>query len=141
MPFKITDIYTSADVGLIVTGESLEELFIDSAMGLTEIIVNSEGLEDDRTISLEINAENIEDLYFSWLSDIVYYKDAESFLLKRPILELFDAEKSSLKAILHGDTIDPARHILKADIKGVTLYKLKIRKTGNIWRSEVVFDL
>ena len=142
MPYKLTDVHTTADAGLEVVGASPEELFADAAVGMTEIIVDLDGLVEKQEVSFDIEEATLDDLFFGWLSEVIYYKDAQSLLLKR--CELKISEKSGrfiLRARLFGDEIDPDRHTLKVDVKGVTYYKFGIKRERDKWRGEVVFDL
>jgi SHS2 domain-containing protein len=141
MPYKISDAYTSADVGLIASGETLEQLFADSAAGLMEIMVEPEGLRESRNLALEIEGNSLDELYYSWLSELIYIKDANDFLMKNCRLEIRKNAKYRLTAKLAGDSIDPKRQVLKVDVKGVTYYHFRIEEKENIWQGEVVFDL
>jgi SHS2 domain-containing protein len=141
MPYQLTDLHSCADVGLIATGRDLEELFADTAAGMTAIMVDGEGLDDRRKLSFELEEENLDDLFYKWLSELIYYKDAEEFLLKRCVLQITENHKIRLKAELFGDTIDPERHVLKIDVKAVTYYRFRIEKVRDQWQGEVVFDL
>ncbi|SYZ73501.1 putative Protein archease [Candidatus Zixiibacteriota bacterium] len=141
MPFKLTDAHTSGDIGLTATGRDLAELFVDSALGLTSIMVESGGLSERRQIPIALEAETLEKLYLHWLSEIIYLKDAESFLLRGCEIRIFQTEKAILKGVLRGDTIDRQHHILKADVKAVTYYKFRLEQVGEVWQGEVVFDL
>ncbi|HHI02367.1 MAG TPA: archease [candidate division Zixibacteria bacterium] len=141
MPYKHSDEFTGSDIGMAATGRDLKELFADSGYGLTEIMTDPKKLREDRQIKVEFKSDNLSELYYDWLSEIIYLKDAELFLLKRSEFSRLDEKKGILGAQLFGDTIDPKRHILKVDVKAVTYYKFKIEKTEEGWQSEVVFDL
>jgi SHS2 domain-containing protein len=141
MPYKLTDTHTTADAGLEVFGANLEELFADAAIGMTEIMVELDGLEERQEIAFELEGDDLEDLFFKWLSEVIFYKDAECLLLKRCELRIDEKDKPALKAQVFGDEIDPKRHNLKVDVKGVTYYKFGIKKENDHWRGEVVFDL
>ncbi len=141
MPYKYTDTHTGSDIGLTATGKTLAELFADSALGLTGIMVDLKGLREDQMLKVDIKSDTLSELYYDWLSEIIFLKDAESFLFKRVSFEYLEAEKGILKAILYGDTINPDRHLLKTDVKAVTLYKFKIEKSFGHWTGELVFDL
>ncbi len=141
MPFELTDLHTSADIGLIATGKNLIELFNDAAIGLTSIMVDIDGLTENRERPVSLRGENLEDLFFQWLSEIIFIKDAECFLMKRSEIDFEEEGCAALRGILFGDSIDPKRHILKTDVKAVTFYKFRIEKAGEIWKAEVVFDL
>jgi len=125
---------------MIATGRDLIELFADGALGLTSIMAEREGLEEAKILPIEIQGDDLESLFYRWLSEIIYVKDAERFLLKRCEIKL-DDKAFSIKGRLFGDNIDPSRHILKIDVKAITYYKFQVEKIGDVWRGEVVFDL
>jgi SHS2 domain-containing protein len=67
-----------------------------------------------------------------------------------PILSLLRATATRVEsegggcrvhATLTGETIDPARHELDADVKAVTLHGLAVRQTGQEWQAEVTLDV
>ena len=92
-------------------------------------------------IVARVKGENFEDLFFQWLSEIIFIKDAERFLMKRAEINFEKEGQAALQGRLFGDSIDPKRHILKTDVKAVTFYKFRVEKMGEIWKAEVVFDL
>jgi len=141
MTYKISDEYTSADIGLIVTAPTLEELFSDSLLGLIEIMVRPDDLQESRQIEINLKADNIEDLYYKWLAEILYIKDAHNFLPKKCSLKIRRGRECRLDGLLSGDSIDYDRQTIKIDVKAVTYYKFKIEKSDDIWHGEVVFDL
>jgi SHS2 domain-containing protein len=141
MPYKLTDRHTSSDIGLEASGRSAEELFIDSALGMIDIMAERDSLDESRVIEIDINSDSLDELYFDWFSEIIYFKDAEYFMPKRIEIQKLDIEKFKLKARLLGETITPSKHILKVDVKAVTRYKFKIQFIRSQWRGEVVFDL
>jgi SHS2 domain-containing protein len=141
MPYELSDKHTTGDAGITASGKTLGELFEHSAYGLMEIMVDPAGLNDSNELRISLEDDDIEQLYYSWLSDLIYYKDTDGFLAKKCDVKIFQNNKYKLEAVLYGDKINPARHLLKIDVKGVTLYRFKIEKTGNLWKSEVVFDL
>ncbi|MCX6829131.1 MAG: archease [candidate division Zixibacteria bacterium] len=141
MPFELTDLHTSADIGLVATGKNRFELFNDAAIGLTSIMVDIDGLMENRERPVSLRGENFEDLFFQWLSEIIFIKDAERFLMKRAEINFEKEGQAALQGRLFGDSIDPKRHILKTDVKAVTFYKFRVEKMGEIWKAEVVFDL
>ena len=53
MPYRFSDKYSTADAGIIVTGRTVEELFCDAALGMTEILVDLEDLESGRQLMVK----------------------------------------------------------------------------------------
>ena len=141
MPYRLTDINATADVGLIVESDTVPQLFAEAATGLMEIMVDLDGIRSDRRLSIDIKADSLEDLLYSWLSDLIYHKDTDNFLVNKCNITITEKSEYILAAELTGDSIDPGRHILKVDVKAVTYYKFKIGRKNNLWFAEMVFDL
>ncbi|MEW6015284.1 MAG: archease [Candidatus Zixiibacteriota bacterium] len=141
MPYQYSDSHTSADIGLVSSGSSPTEMLIDAALGLTALMVEPDDLRGDRSFEIDIAGDDPESLFYRWLSEIIFLKDAENFLLKNCAIKCEDTPTWKVTGRLYGDNIDPSRQRLKIDIKAVTLYKLSVARIGDIWRGEVVLDL
>lgn len=141
MPFEVTDEFTSGDIKLNLSGDTLEELFADSAIGITAVMTEPDLLDSSRKIEVSLDSDSHENLLFDWMGEIVYLKDAEQFLPVWVEFTEFNEENYTLKAILHGDTLDSARHPIKADIKAVTYYEFSLKRIDNKWIGEVLLDL
>ncbi len=141
MPYQYSDSHTSADIGLVSCGSSLKEMLTDAALGLTALMVEPKDLRDDRIVDIEIVGDDPESLFYRWLSEIIFLKDAEKFLLKKCVVKSDDCPPWKISGKLFGDAIDPSRQRLKIDIKAVTLYKLGVTRNENVWRGEAVLDL
>jgi SHS2 domain-containing protein len=46
-----------------------------------------------------------------------------------------------LEAEARGEPLDPARHRLLADVKAVTLHRLRVERTVRGWEASVVLDI
>ena len=141
MPFSYSDAHTSADIGLIASGESLAEMLTEAALGLTSVMVELEDLAGTRSIEVEISGQDETELLYRWLSEIIYLKDAENFLLKHCRIEISEKTPLTLHGRLTGDNITPSRQRLKTDVKAVTFYKLQVKRENNLWLGEAVLDL
>lgn len=142
MGYSITDKSSCSDIGLTVEGDTVEELFCQSAYGIADITAEPGAIREDIELKIELEEKTVEDLYYSWLSELIYYKDADFFLPKRCEIEIeLTGETCRLGARLKGDRMDRTRHELKLDIKGVTFYNFRIEKIDGRWSGEVVFDL
>jgi SHS2 domain-containing protein len=52
-----------------------------------------------------------------------------------------DAAGFTLQGRVAGERIDPAKHELEADVKGVTLHQLQVAPTAEGWEAMVVLDV
>lgn len=129
----------TADLGVIVWGDSIRDLFIHSACAMSDIISDIQFVNP--LISFYIKAEGIDkdELLKNWLSELLY-----CFHVKDILLGKFDIENmsdNSIASLVSGERIDRKRHILKHDIKAVTYHNLKITKKGNRFQTDIIFDV
>ena len=139
MKSKYEIIEHTADVGLRVFGESLEELFINAGCGLFELIAESGKVEEKDSVNFELKAGGKEELLVGWLSELHFRFEVESLLFKR--FKISEISEKFLSAIAYGEKFDPRRHELKTEIKGVTYHGLKVESNPDEWLAEVIFDV
>ncbi len=143
MPYKFLEDISIADVAFEAQGKTLEELFTEAALAVTNTMV-----EDVRTIeqriskSIELTAENVEMLLFHFLQELIFYKDAELLLFSK--FDLAIEQKDStwhLHAKAYGEAISPGRQDLLVDVKAVSLHNFKVEETSRGWRATVIVDV
>ncbi|MCS7123497.1 MAG: archease [Candidatus Aenigmarchaeota archaeon] len=131
-----------AEVAFRVVAKSIEELFKDSALALTNVqIRNLESIENREKREIEIKEENIEFLLFSFLQQLVILKDSERLLFNKFEINIEKNDKWKLKAVAFGEEINPNKHDLLADVKGISLHKFEVKKVENSWIATIVVDI
>jgi len=143
MPYRYREDIATADVAFEAWGETREELFISAADALLATMVETTA-EVARTEELSLHLEHEEQdlLLWSFLQELIFYKDARKLLLHADQVSI--AEQSStftMEATLRGETLDPSRHRLLVDVKAVTLHRLRLIREENIWQATVVLDV
>jgi SHS2 domain-containing protein len=142
-PYRYLEEIATADVAFEAWGATKEETFLAAADATLNTMVEDIGTVaplEHRVFS--VAADSLDLLLFELLQELVYRKDAERLLLR--ICDLRIEEIGSgyrLHAEAIGETIDPARHPLLADVKAVTLYRLSVEKSPTGWRAVVVLDV
>lgn len=129
----------TADIGLLARGRTLAELFANAADGLTDLIVDRDGLSDTAQVQVSVAAADPESLLVAWLNELLYLLDTQRFVPRRARITSLDA--TSLTAQLFGDTIDPDRHTVRRMIKAATYHALSLRQTDGMWEARVILDL
>ncbi len=134
--FEIID--HTADVGIIAYGSSAEEVFVNAAYGMFNII--AELAEVGETIQRDIVAEasDLEELLVTWLNELLYLFDAEKLIFKR--FEIKNLEREKLYATAYGEKVDPSRHKLKTEVKAATYHLLKLERNDD-FKAQVIFDI
>jgi len=142
-PYRYMEEIATADVAFEAWGATPEETFLAAADATLNTMVEEIGTvapRERRVFSLA--ADSLDLLLFELLQELVYHKDAERLLLRVRDIRIEEAGSGyRLRAEAIGETIDPGRHSLLADVKAVTLHRLAVEKTTNGWRAVVVLDV
>ena len=129
----------TADIGVRVYGKDLKELFENAAFAMFDIIADLENLSGDIAETFELEAEDPEALLVAWLDELLY-----NFYTKQLIFFKFEVEELTekrLKVKATGRSIGANRNRLKTEIKAATYSGLKIRKSGEGFEVEIIFDV
>ncbi len=142
-PYRYLEGIATADVAFEAWGATREEAFLAAADATLNTMVEEIGTvapRERRAFSLA--AESLDLLLFELLQELVYRKDAERLLLRVRALRIEETGPGyRLHADAAGETIDPGKHPLLADVKAVTLHRLSVEKTPPGWRAVVVLDV
>lgn len=143
MPYRYLEDVATADAAFRAWGGGLEELFYAAAEAALRVMVeNPEQIAQKFTRPLDLENDAPDLLLYEFLQEIVFYKDAESLLLRPEALQVVQEQSQyHLTGKWVGEPIDPERHELLMDIKSVTLHLLAVQQTACGWQGTVVLDL
>ena len=83
----------TADVGIRIRADDVDELFADAARGLFSLLVtNPDFVQATEETTFRLRADNVEDLLHDWLSELVY-----AFYVRRLVLEDFHVQVRSAR--------------------------------------------
>jgi protein archease len=129
----------TADLGLRASASSLEELLIEAARGLLEMIVaNPEAVKPVQTRTITITAEEPAYLLFDWLNELLYAFETDKLLLAEIDLRL---DGNQLTATCRGEPMDAARHQMDHEVKAITYHNLHVKQSPAGWHAEVIVDI
>ena len=130
----------TADFVVDVYGGNLNELFANCAEACFFAMTDIEKVKPEKELNIIIDAENIDDLLYNFVSELIYLKDTEKIFLCRFDVHIVSDEKS-LMAVVAGETIDYHNHEIKTDVKAITYHDLHIKKTEDGFMTRVILDL
>ena len=136
-PFEILE--HTADVGIIVHGADLAELFANAATGMFALMADLEGVEQRQERLVRVEGRDRETLLVRWLTELLYYLDAEGMLFHR--FQIEEITERRLRARAFGEPIDRERHVLHFGVKAVTRHLLEIVPEEGGYRATVLFDI
>jgi len=127
-----------ADVGIEAYGETLQNLFENSATGLTSIIAGASTVHATQRRQVVIESSDVERLLVRWLNEVLYLYDADRFLFSRAEFE--SIAETGLSGYLLGEPYDPLKHEFHMNVKAITYHQLSVQKRVR-WIARVFFDV
>ena len=129
----------TADAGIIARGGTLSELFANAALGMFSLMADLGGVREREQRQIELTARDVQGLLVNWLSELLFYVDAEEILFSR--FEIDELSDTRLRARAWGERIDRDRHELHFGIKAVTRHMLEVVEENGDYRATVLFDI
>lgn len=123
-----------ADVKIRSFGMDLQELFINSALGMMSFLYDIEAIKITHVDTIEVEGINLEALLINWLSEILCFSDTYHRAFVEYEIEEFSEKKIRAK-------VKSGEVKAKDDIKAVTYHELHIAKENGTWTAEVVYDI
>jgi SHS2 domain-containing protein len=140
--FRFLEEIALADIAFEAEGESVEEVFRGATQAILESMANPSTVSGVWERAIEQSGADLSVLLFDWLSEVVYWKDAEGVVFREAPLTLTrEGGVWLLHARLIGAPVDHQAQELHADVKGVTKHLYELKQTGDRWKVRVVLDV
>ncbi len=131
----------TADIGVRIYGENLENLFRNSALALFSLLVDCKPKEtSEEKIILE--AETLEELLVTWLNELLSLFWAYNFLPLTYSISIIEKQDSKiLNAQIKGNNCGLSKNKIKTEVKAATYHDLKIKHSEKGYAAEIIFDV
>ena len=140
--YKTLDNVAIADIAFEAYGKNLNELFENAAFAIFEESADLNKVKEKKKKTIKVEADNVEDLLYDFLSEILYLKDVHSSIFKSSKVTITESKgKFKLKAELAGEKIDRKKHELRNDIKAITLHMFTVKKIKQGYKAMIVVDV
>ncbi len=137
MAYELID--HTADIGIRVTGKTINDLFEISALAMFEQITDTTNLVGSHTKDIHVKGIDRPDLLINWLRELLWCWTIDNCLIKQVVIkELHD---DHLTAKLSYDGFDPKTHEILKDIKAVTYHGISVDQTDEGWQATIIFDV
>ena len=137
----------TADVMFRAYGRDPEEMLSNAASALFKTMVDPATINEKDTWSVELQAPDIEDLAYQWLSEIIFLFETESAVFSGFSVRLEQEQdkdepggKMNLHGLIRGERIDLDRHSFENEVKAITRHKFGIKK-NDLWCIQVILDV
>jgi SHS2 domain-containing protein len=129
----------TADLTVDTWGESLEDVFRQSAIALFNAMTPIEGINQNETREFEVDGHDLGALLFNFLDELLYIHEVDLIVFSGFDLEI-DRESFILKATCHGEFFDLSKHTQGIAVKAVTFHQMNFEETDEGWALRVVLD-
>lgn len=129
----------TADVGFRARGATAAELFQHAADAFLFIACDRAETRERETLPLTVDGDDLPSLLVNFLEEILYLFDAGRFAASRVSVD--EVTGTLVRARLHGEARDPARHPWKLIVKAMTYHGLEVGEHGGRWEARVFVDV
>jgi SHS2 domain-containing protein len=129
----------TADLGILVFGGDLEELFTNAGEAFFTIITDLRRVRESTERIIRVESTNLEDLMVNWLGELLYLHDVDGLLFKS--FSIDELRDGTMKARARGEAFHEGRHVIKTEIKAVTYHQIEVKEEKGRWRARIIFDL
>ena len=130
----------TADMGLLVRGNSLSELLTNAAQGLFETIAVVDTVDEIESVEIHLSAESVEELFVTWLDELIFQHETKEIFFKRAAVQ--QCSETEVSATVYGEPTNFEKHEVYTEIKSVTYHQLQVvQKSDGSWFAQVIFDL
>jgi protein archease len=141
---KFEIIEHTADVGVRINADGLEELFTIAAQALFHLIdpkvTDKQAKKDSKEITL--TGQTDDDLLVAWLNELISLLFAENFLAQDFEVMIEDlGDDPVLTAAVKGIEFSPYDNPIDMEIKAATYHNLQIARTDDKFSFDIIFDV
>jgi SHS2 domain-containing protein len=127
-----------ADEMFVAQAKDLADLFGYCALALENIMVDVEKVEPLEVVDFELEGETLQDLLFSFLDELLFYKDVNSLVFSEFKIRIKD---NKLFCVAKGEVVNDEKHNSKVDVKAITMHEFQLEKEGDYWKAQVLVDI
>lgn len=137
--FEFLD-FSTADVAVAVYGRKLNDVFENAALAMFEVMTDTKKVNPVKEKRMEVRGHDLKALMFNWLNELLFISASENMVFSKFKVRL-DEKMLALNATCVGEKIDPKKHEIRTEIKATTYHKMEIKKSGDGWKAQIIFDV
>jgi SHS2 domain-containing protein len=128
-------------------GATLQEAFAQVALGVFALLADPASVEERDAREVRAHGAAPETLLVNWINECLYVLDVEGFVPRRVEFTIFALDASApggeplrLHCRLHGEDLDPARHIPRETVRGIRADGAAVLAVGDKSEARVMID-
>lgn len=131
----------TADIAVEVKADSLEELFIASALAFKETLFEPDSIISKEHHHLKLNSHSLESLLVNFLNELNFRLTFQKKIVNNIVdIKVYQTEDNwNLECTLQEGEVEEDK--IKTEIKSVTYHQMDLRKTDEGYKTIIVFDI
>jgi len=130
----------TADLGIDIYGRTVDALFVHAAEAILELLTDPKAVCGEKTVLLRVEGIDGPDLLVNFLREILDQLYGNRLLFKK--IRILHRSENTLCAEARGESLNPAKHRLRREIKAVTHHQASlIREKSGRWHARVILDV
>lgn len=128
----------TADIGIRVSAENLNEAIEKAVLAMTSIMTGGISIKSEDKKEFEVKQRDREDALVTILEEVHFFFEQQRFTVSDCIISV---ENNLYKVILEGKIIPGEKLKQGVEIKAVTYHNLRVENVLGTWWVEVIFDI
>lgn len=128
----------TADLKAVVHAPGLEELYLEAARMVRDVLVGDSPVRPTQARALELDGHDEAERFFRFVRELIYLYDSEGFLPAEVELGRPNGRES---ARISGETFDAERHHSERQVKALTRHEFALEELPDGYRAVLLFDL
>lgn len=125
MVYRYLDHMTDAFIE--VTGGTIDEAFGNAGISVVDTIIDINSVENKEDRKIEIHADDLKGLLYSWLEEMIILTITDGFAGKTFNVKVTKNDGYHLLANIRGEEINFEKHHFKMEIKSPTYHLMEIK--------------
>lgn len=121
------DLDHMTDAFIEVTGNTIDEAFENAGISVVDTIIDIKSVENKEDREIEIHANDLKNLLYSWLEEVIILTITDGFVVKTFNVKITKNDTYHLLAKVSGEEINFVKHHFKMEIKSPTYHLMEIK--------------
>lgn len=133
---------TTADVGIEVQTDTINNAYINSALGTLNIITDIDKIKPKLTKKIHIESEDEYGLLYDWITELLIILDSDNFIASKYNIDITKKDDIIiLDGTISGDIYNTNIYNYKTEVKAITYHKMMITKNKTGYKIRFIVDL
>ena len=122
----------STDAFIEVKAKTMEEAFLVAGKSVVETIIDSKNIQEIEEKDVKVVGENIHNLLYNWLEEIVIITITDGFAIKNFSVNIKKNKEYQIISKISGEKLNLKKHNYKIEIKSPTFHLMEINENDGV---------